>query len=68
MSENIFKSFERDQPLITHWDGKMLEDIAGNETIDWLPVQISGHDKTQLLGVPKTDHETGKHAATVVCI
>ena len=46
ISENIFTSFETDQPLIVHWDGKMLEDISGSEMIDPLSVLISGPHKT----------------------
>jgi hypothetical protein len=30
-SENLKKQFQTDKPLIIHWDGKLLEDITGNE-------------------------------------
>ena len=42
-----------------HWHGKLLEDITGNETVDRLPILISGSGKEQLLGVPKIDRGTG---------
>ena len=66
ISENIFTSFETDQQLIVHWDGKMLEDISGSEMIYRLSVLISGPDKTQLLGVPKLHHGTGNNTAKAV--
>ena len=66
ISENISTSFEKDQPLTVHWDGKMLEDISGSEMIYRLSVLISGPDKTQLLGVPKLHHGTGNNTAKAV--
>ena len=66
ISENLSKNYETDKPLIIHWDGKLLEDITGNEVVDRLPVLISGSGENQLLGVPKIDHGTGKDSANAV--
>jgi hypothetical protein len=52
--------------LTVHWDGKILEDITGNEVVDRLPVLISGSGENQLLSVPKIDHGTGKDSANAV--
>jgi hypothetical protein len=65
-SENLKKQFQTDKPLIIHWDGKLLEDITGNEVVDRLPVLISGSGEDQLLGVPKIDRGTGRHTANAV--
>lgn len=66
ISENLSKNFETDKPLFVHWEGKLLEDITGNEVVDRLPVLISGSGENQLLGVPKIDHGTGKDSANAV--
>ena len=53
-------------PLTVHWDGKLLEDITGKETVDRLPVLISGLGVDQLLGVPKLLAGTGEAMASAV--
>ena len=59
-ADNLRDKFKADIPLAIHWDGKILEDIAGEEVVDRLPVLVSGNGVEQLLGVPKLDHGTGK--------
>ena len=59
-SENLKKQFETEKPLIVHWDGKLLEDISGEEVVDCLPILITGSGTEQLLGLPKISWGTGK--------
>lgn len=61
--KNAFKS---NTLLTLHWDGKLLEDIAGRETVDRLPVLVSGAGVEQLLAVPKMPSGTGEAAANAV--
>jgi len=44
--------------LVVHWDGKLLPDITGKETVDMLPVIVSGFEREQLLGVRKSTSGT----------
>lgn len=39
--------------LIVHFDGKILKDIVGTDTVDRIPVVVSGLDTSHLLGAPK---------------
>ncbi|KAH9491448.1 hypothetical protein Btru_049888 [Bulinus truncatus] len=34
--------FKPDVPLVVHWDGKLLQDLTGDEHIDRLPMLVSG--------------------------
>lgn len=65
-SENLKKELHTNKHLTVHWDGKLLEDITGNETVDRLPIFVSGSGEDQLLGVPKIDKGTGKDMANAV--
>lgn len=64
--EEIKQSVSFDDPVIVHWDGKILHDILGTEKIDRLPVLVSAHGKEKLLGVPKLVSGTGANAANAV--
>lgn len=52
--------------LVAHFDGKLLEDIAGKEIIDRIPVPVSGLDTSHLLGAPKIRNGTGEQQADAV--
>jgi hypothetical protein len=53
-------------PLTIHWDGKLLPDITGKETVDRLPILVSGEGVDQLLAIPKMSSGTGDSAASAV--
>lgn len=64
--ESLKKEFKPDIPLTIHWDGKLIEDILGHETVDRLPILVSGLGVDQLLGVPKLCRGTGEAYASAV--
>lgn len=64
--EEIKQSVSFDDPVIVHWDGKILYDILGTEKVDRLPVLVSSDGKEKLLRVPKLASGTGANAANAV--
>lgn len=66
IAESLKSEFKPDLPLTIHWDGKLIEDISGHETVDRLPILVSGHGVDQLLAVPKLDRGTGEACASAV--
>lgn len=56
--------FEPSVPLVVHWDGKMLPDIAGNEQVD--AVLVSGLHVEQPLDVTKLLDGRGKQLAMLL--
>ncbi|CAB0016747.1 unnamed protein product [Nesidiocoris tenuis] len=66
-ANNLKRAFNPEEiPLTIHWDGKMLEDITGHETVDRLPILASGNNVDQLLAVPKLASGTGESIASAV--
>lgn len=65
-AQDLKNEFSVDVPLTVHWDGKIIEDIVGNETVDRLPILVSGKGIDQLLAVPKLASGTGEAIATAV--
>lgn len=57
-----------DNPVIVHWDGKILPDILGSDKVDRLPVIVScpADNTDKLLGVPKSVGGTGENSANAV--
>ena len=54
---------------VVHWNGKLLLDLSGKETlVDRLPGLLSSiaDEKTKLLDVPALDSETGHASADAV--
>lgn len=49
-----------------HWDGKLMEDLAGHEKVERMPVIVSQKSGAQLLGVPKIASGTGEAMAEAV--
>lgn len=41
IAESLKSAFKPEVPLTIHWDGKMIEDISGHETVDRLPILVS---------------------------
>jgi len=66
-TENFKASFKSKVPLTIHWDTKMMEDIIGRETVDRLPIVVSGEEIDLILGVPKLKCGTGEAIASAVC-
>ncbi|GBO99108.1 hypothetical protein EVAR_100864_1 [Eumeta japonica] len=63
IAESLKKEFKSETPLTVHWDGKLIEDITGHETVDRLPILVSGNGVDQLLSVPKLNRGTGEACA-----
>ncbi|GBP08757.1 hypothetical protein EVAR_69905_1 [Eumeta japonica] len=66
IEELLKRELKTNLPLTVHWDGKLLEDITGHETVDRLPILVSGQGIDQLLSVPKLDRGTGEACASAV--
>jgi len=66
IAEGLKADFTTDVPLTIHWDGKMLEDISGTDTVDRLPILVSGNRVLQLLAVAKLPSGTGAATASAV--
>ena len=64
--QELEKHFHPTKPLTVHWDGKLLEDLVGKKHVDRLPILVSGHDISKLLGVLKLVSGTGEIVATAV--
>ena len=65
-AKTIKETFSVKGPLVVHWDGKMMEDLTGKETVDRLPVLVSGEGVEKLLAVPKIDSGSGQTQAQAV--
>lgn len=52
--------------VVLHWDGKILPNLTGKQTVDRLPVVITNNGSEQLLGVPKLLQGTAKAQAEAV--
>ena len=66
IAKDIKESFNPQSPLTVHWDGKLLEDLTGHETVDRLPIIVTGKDIEQLLAIPKLTSGTGEATAEAV--
>ncbi|KAK4883353.1 hypothetical protein RN001_006672 [Aquatica leii] len=51
---------------IVHWDGKLLTDITGTDTVDRLPIVLTSCNAEQLLGVPKLKSGTANDQAVAI--
>jgi hypothetical protein len=66
VAQCLKNDFKPNVPLTIHWDGKLLEDITGKQSVERLPILVSGDGIDQLLAVPKLPAGTGEAAATAV--
>ena len=66
LTSQVKADFKPDVPLVVHWDGKLLQDLTGNEHVDRLPVLVSGRNITKLLAVAKLPSGTGEAQAKAV--
>lgn len=51
---------------IVHWDGKLLTDITGTDTVDRLPIVLTSCGGEQLLGVPELKSGTANDQAVAI--
>jgi len=57
-------AFTADDPLLLHWDGKLLPDIVvGKTKVDRVAVLVTGGRMEKLLGVPQIGAGTGEKQA-----
>ena len=49
--------------MVLHWDGKLMEDLTGDQKVDRLPIIVSGSSIEQLLAVPQLSAGTGQAMA-----
>lgn len=66
IAESLKSGFKPNGPLTIHWDGKMIEDITGHETVDRLPILVSGQGIDQLLSISKLARGTREASASAV--
>jgi len=64
-AEIIRSEFVTD-PLVLHWDGKILPDIFGAGNVDCLPVLVMADGVENLFGVPKVVSGTGYNESLAV--
>lgn len=53
IAEGLKDALRFEDNYIVHWDGKLLTDITGTESVDRLPIILTLCGVEQLLGVPK---------------
>ena len=58
--------FNPQKPMLLHWDGKLMEDLTGDQKVDQLPIIVSGSGIEQLLSVPKLPSGTGRAMADAI--
>ena len=59
--QQMFENFDLNSSFfVVHWDGKMMKDITGQETVDRLPILVSMNGCSKLLSVPMIQSGTGK--------
>lgn len=66
IAEELKANFRPQVPLTVHWDGKLLPDVTGKESVDRLPILVSGEGVDQLLAVPMLPSGSGKATAAAV--
>ena len=62
-AQDLKSSFKASKPLTIHWDGKLMNDLTGEEKVDRLPIIVSGSGIDQLLSIPKLSAGTGQAMA-----
>lgn len=62
LHEHFFLYIQAEHAVI-HWDGKLLCDLTGNETVDRIAVVCTQESGALLLGVPKIERGTGENMA-----
>lgn len=66
IAKDLKSEFHKDDRYVVHWDGKILSDIKGTETVDRIAVLLSVSGVDQFLGVPKADDGSALKQASAV--
>jgi len=62
--ENDKVAFSSNDPLVLHWDGKLLPDIStGKQKVDRVAIIVTGAETEKLLAVPEIARGTGEEPA-----
>ena len=59
-------SFDGDNVLTVHWDGKLLPQLSGKEKEDRLPVIVTDKKLEKILSIPRLPSGSGEHQAQAV--
>ncbi|CAH0383567.1 unnamed protein product [Bemisia tabaci] len=66
VAQNIRQTFQADNVLTLHWDGKIVPDLIGKNRVDRIAVVVTGKTTDKLLGILKIEHGAGLATANVV--
>ena len=66
IAAQIKDDFDPQFSLIVHWDGKLIPELVGAETVDRLLVIVTSNDQSQLLAVPNLQCGTGEAQAKAI--
>ncbi|KAK3916083.1 Spectrin alpha chain, non-erythrocytic 1 [Frankliniella fusca] len=65
-AKNIMASFEPDDILTLHWDGKIVPSLQGNSSQDRQAIVVTGVTTTQLLGAVPVPNGTAREIVNAV--
>lgn len=63
---DVRSSFQPDDVLTVHWDGKIVHTLTGTENIERIAILVTGASSSQLLGAPAMQESTGQAIAETV--
>ncbi|XP_074108502.1 uncharacterized protein LOC141533485 [Cotesia typhae] len=67
ISENLKNYFKFEDRYTVHWDGKILSDITGSDSVDRIAIILSTSKTNQLLGVTKIlDGSAESHSVAII--
>lgn len=64
--EGLKDELKFEDNYIVHWDGKILTDIIGTDSVDRLPIILTSCGTEQLLGVPKLKSGSANDQAVAI--
>ncbi|XP_046481517.1 uncharacterized protein [Neodiprion pinetum] len=66
IAEHLKEKFKTEDRYTVHWDGKILTDLTGSESVDRIAIILSTSNVNQLLGVPKIFDGTAENHAVAI--
>lgn len=67
IADTVKRDFICRPPMVAHFDEKRMEDLKGEEKVEWLAVHVTGPDGVeQFLGAPPLQSGTGRDQANAV--
>ncbi|XP_046601323.1 uncharacterized protein LOC124295418 [Neodiprion lecontei] len=66
IAEHLKEKFKTEDRYTLHWDGKILTDLTGSESVDRIAIILSTSNVNQLLGVPKIFDGTAENHAVAI--